>query len=58
MNIETTTHLQQLIAEEIRSADGDEVVTNIYEVVEKIQLLEQPRQVIPIIFRWAEENHP
>jgi len=57
MNIETTAHLQQLVAEEILSADGDEVVANIYEVVEKIRLLEQPRQLIPIIFRWAEENH-
>jgi len=58
MKIETTAHLQQLIAEEIQSADGDEVVANIYEVVDKIRLLKRPRQVIPIIFRWAEENHP
>jgi hypothetical protein len=58
MNIKTTAHLQLLIAEEILSAEGDEVLADIYAVVEKLRILEQPRQAIPIIFLWAEENQP
>ncbi|QIL79403.1 hypothetical protein G7047_05395 [Diaphorobacter sp. HDW4A] len=56
--METTVHVKQLIAEEILFANGDEVLADLGNVVEKIRILERPRQLIPIIFRWAEENHP
>lgn len=56
--MENTVYVKQLIAEEILSANGDEVLSNLGNVVEKIRILEQPRQLISIIFRWAEENHP